>query len=123
MGFQLSGGVAFLLRMPWLVPAATTSEVSMSAYLQTLNKELARAKRAMPVTLQERIQTWFDALPELTRHRPFSMQELETALGSQGRHLGPALAALGWTRMRTYGGNQPYRRYWLPSGFSMPSSL
>ena len=50
--------------------------------------------------------------------KPFSMQELENALGSQGRHIGPVLLALGWTRMRTWGGTQPFRRYWLPSGFN-----
>ena len=90
----------------------------MSAYLQTLQKEQMRTLRYAPTTLQQRIQVWFSALPELTRHRPFSMQELENALGSQGRHIGPVLLALGWTRMRTWGGTQPFRRYWLPSGFN-----
>lgn len=118
MGFRLSGGGASLQYTRKSFPAATTSEIGMSAYLQTLQKEQMRAQRTPPATLQQRIQAWFNALPELTRHRPFSMEELEAALGSQGRHLGPVLAALGWTRIRTFGGNQPYRRYWLPSGFN-----
>ena len=118
MGFRLSGGGTSLPYIRNSFLAATTSEIEMSAYLRTLQKEQLRTQRAPPATLQQRIQAWFNALPELTRHRPFSMQELETALRSQGRHLGPALASLAWNRMRTYGGNQPYRRYWLPPGFS-----
>lgn len=114
MGFRLSGGVASLLAYRRTSPATTTSELAMSAYLQSLQKEQTRAQRLAPVTLQQRIQDWFNALPELTRQRPFSMGEIAAATESQGRHIGPVLLALGWTRMRTWSGNHPYRRYWLP---------
>ena len=117
MGFRLSGGVASLLLFRRTFPA-TTSEVDMSAYLQSLQKEQTRAQRSPPATLQQRIQDWFNALPELTRQRPFSMGEIAAATESQGRHIGPVLLALGWTRMRTWSSNHPYRRYWLPSGFN-----
>lgn len=63
--------------------------------------------------LKTRIQGWFDTLPEFTRQRPFSIREMELALGKPGRLISPALLALGWTRKRRWNSRGHYYRYWV----------
>jgi hypothetical protein len=113
MGFRLSGGVASLPCLRRTFPA-TTSETAMSAYLNSLQKQLNEATRTEPASLRQRFQEWYAALPELTRTRVFAMSEIEAALQSQGRHIGPVLLAHGWTRIRVWNRAHPFRRYWRP---------
>lgn len=88
----------------------------MSAYLNSLAKEVTDT--SPPVSpladLQARLQRWFEGLPEFTRCRPFSMQEVEVALKEPGRLISPALLALGWTRKRRWASRRHYHRYWIP---------
>jgi hypothetical protein len=86
----------------------------MSAYLNSLQKQLNEATRTEPASLRQRFQEWYAALPELTRTRVFAMSEIEAALQSQGRHIGPVLLAHGWTRIRVWNRAHPFRRYWRP---------
>lgn len=64
--------------------------------------------------LKHRFLAWFDSQPEISRVRPYGMIELERALGTPGRVLGPVLMSLGWTRHRQWGGSGPFVRFWLP---------
>jgi hypothetical protein len=94
--------------------SATTSETAMSAYLNSLQKQITETTRAAPAALRQRLHDWYANLPELTRTRLFAMSEIETALQSQGRHIGPVLLAHGWTRIRVWNSAHPFRRYWQP---------
>jgi len=42
------------------------------------------------------------------------MQEFESALGTQGKHISAVLLSLGWRRKRQWNDIRRYRRYWLP---------
>ena len=86
----------------------------MSAYLRRLQMELPPpASKPKVPPLEARFIAWFNNLPEFTRNRPFSMQEFETALRSQGRFISPVLLQLGWQRQRRWSSRGQYHRYWL----------
>lgn len=88
-----------------------------SAYVARLNKEmLAAAAQPQPATpsLRQRVVDWYEGLPLVSRHRPFAMTELETALGTQGKYISPILLSLGWQRKRKWTGAGQYPRFWLP---------
>ena len=65
-------------------------------------------------TLETQFAKWFDSLPEISKNRPFSMAELEEALGTQGKYLSPVLLRLGWSRKRKWSAKGQYHRYWVP---------
>jgi hypothetical protein len=93
----------------------------MSAYIKTLASTVAADASPPPSPspdLQTRLATWFNALPEFTRQRPFHISEIEVPLAKPGRLISPALLALGWTRKRRWGSKTSYRRYWLPPGMN-----
>lgn len=46
--------------------------------------------------------------------RPYSITELERALGTQGRYLSPILLRHGWERRRRWASKTQYLRYWVP---------
>jgi hypothetical protein len=88
-----------------------------SAYITTLNRELGIERvEAQPTRpdLRQRLLDWFMAIPEVARHRPFAMVELERALGTQGKYLSPILLSLGWQRRRKWSSRGQYHRYWIP---------
>lgn len=85
----------------------------MSAYVQQLNRQVTRNIPA-PINLRSRFVDWFNALPEVTRARPFSMQEFEAALGTQGKYMSAVLLGLGWKRKRKWDSRGRYPRYWVP---------
>lgn len=88
----------------------------MSAYIRRLNEELAREQPRAPAPspLQQRVLEWFNALPEVSRNRPFSMSEIENAVGSQGKYISRVLLDLGWERKRKWTTTGQYSRYWVP---------
>jgi hypothetical protein len=91
--------------------------MAMSAYVKELNRELERAlqqRQPAPSPLRIRVVEWFNGLPEVSRNRPFSMSEIERALGSQGKYISPVLLELGWRRRRKWSSTGQYHRYWLP---------
>ena len=89
-----------------------------SAYIRGLNSDLddplAIGQPPCP-DLGERFIAWYASLPEISRHRPFAMSELETALTTQGKYLSPILLSLGWQRRRKWSSKGQYHRYWVPS--------
>lgn len=88
--------------------------MATSAYIEALKQETADAAAATPSSgLRDRFIRWYAALPPVSRDRPFSMSELEAALGTQGRCISPVLTAEGWRRGRSWRG-QHYFRYWVP---------
>lgn len=64
--------------------------------------------------LKQRFVEWFNNVPEISRSRPYSMVELERALGTQGRFLSPILESLGWERRRKWSSKGANPRYWVP---------
>lgn len=88
-----------------------------SAYIRTLQRCL-EAEDAPPQLfkpdLKQRFVEWFASVPEISRLRPYSMVELERALGTQGRFLSPILAGLGWERRRKWSNKGANPRYWVP---------
>lgn len=91
-----------------------------SAYISGLNRELDEATPEAQLykpDLKQRFLDWFDSVPEISRYRPYSMVELEQALGTQGRYISPVLISLGWVRRRRWSGNGAYLRYWVPAEF------
>ena len=86
----------------------------MRAYFAQLNSLIAPPAAQQPSALECRFESWWTSLPQSTRQRPYSMQEIEQALHAQGRHVGVMLAAKGWVRKRKWQGTTHYWRYWLP---------
>jgi hypothetical protein len=89
----------------------------MSAYIKSLQRSLEAEEPSAAlskVDLESRFLAWLDSVPEISRLRPYSMTELEQALGTQGRYLSPILLRLGWERRRKWSSRGQYHRYWLP---------
>jgi len=87
----------------------------MNAYLAELNRVIAeRTDPGEPISLKSRFQKWYDGLPSVTRDRPFSMSEFETALSTQGKYVSSVLLELGWQRKRKWNSVGQYHRYWVP---------
>ena len=90
-----------------------------TAYIAALNRETRgedeRSQSAQP-DLRQRFLDWHASLPEIARHRPFAMVEVEQALGTQGKYLSPVLLSLGWQRRRKWTSQAQYPRYWVPPG-------
>jgi hypothetical protein len=88
-----------------------------SAYIAALNRELRDERTCEQVAkpdLRHRFVEWYESLPEISRHRPFAMAELEMALGTQGKYLSAILLSLGWQRRRKWSSRGQYPRYWVP---------
>ena len=90
-----------------------------SAYIRSLQRILeaeAAPEELSKPDLKLRFVEWFASVPEISRVRPYSMVELERALGTQGRFLSPVLESLEWERRRKWSSNGPSPRYWVPPG-------
>ncbi len=85
----------------------------MNAYIKTLERQRDAALPSAP-PLRQQFLDWYAGLPEIARHRPFSMVEFEAALGTQGKYISPVLMALGWCRRRRWSTQGQYFRYWEP---------
>ena len=88
-----------------------------SAYVESLNRSIIEEAAAEPPPkpdLKQQFLNWFESQPEISRRRPYAMVELESALDTPGRLLGPVLMSLGWTRHRQWKGPGPFLRFWLP---------
>lgn len=88
-----------------------------TAYIKGLYQSFAKdveAEQLSKPDLRQRFLDWHIGLPEITRHRPFAMVELEQALGTQGKYLSPVLLSLGWQRKRRWTSLGQYPRYWVP---------
>ena len=89
--------------------------MTVTAFVKKLQREFAaRQRRDDPGDLRQRFLDWYGTLPEVTRNRPWSMQEVETALGTQGKYISAVLLTLGWQRKRQWSSTGRYHRYWLP---------
>lgn len=90
-----------------------------SAYISALRRSVeAETAPLHPIkpNLKQRFKDWFDSQPEISRVRPYSMVELERALGTQGRFLSPILLSLGWERRRKWSSTGLSPRYWISPG-------
>lgn len=90
-----------------------------SAYIRSLQRSLEAEAVAGPQQLskpdlKQRFIEWFANVPEISRMRPYGMEELERALGTQGRFLSPVLYSLGWERRRKWSSTGQSPRYWVP---------
>lgn len=85
----------------------------MSAYINQLNKQQNYETRP-ELNLRQKLIKWYRSLPEISRDRPFSMSEIETATKSQGRFISAILLDLGWQRKRKWSTQGRYMRYWIP---------
>lgn len=85
----------------------------MSAYIKRL-ESLMVTDCPIRSPLRQQFLDWYGALPEIARHRPFSMVEFEKALGTQGKYISPVLLELGWQRKRRWSSLGQYHRYWVP---------
>jgi hypothetical protein len=87
----------------------------MSAYINQLKQQQSQSHTHQPqVSLRQKIIDWHRNLPEVSRNRAFSMQEIEDAVKSQGRYISAVLLELGWQRKRKWTTHGQYFRYWLP---------
>jgi len=87
----------------------------MNAYVAELNRAIPKhTDPNEPVTLKNRFREWYRSLPSVTRDRPFSMSEFETAMKTQGKYISSVLLELGWQRKRKWDSTGHYHRYWLP---------
>lgn len=88
-----------------------------SAMTTAWERELLEEENAAQLSkpdLKQRFLAWFDSQPEISRIRPYSMVEMEQALGTRGRLLSPILLSLGWDRRRRWSGKGQSPRYWVP---------
>jgi hypothetical protein len=91
----------------------------MPAYVRKMLESAAAAYPPSPrSTLRARFVDWYASLPAVSRERPFAMSEIEAALKTQGKYIGPVLLELGWRRRRLYKTRGPYSRYWVPPALS-----
>jgi hypothetical protein len=90
----------------------------MKAWLTEWATDIRSAKckdqQSLP-DLRTRFLAWHNSLPEVSKHRPFAMLEIEKALNTQGRFLSPILLSEGWKRKRKWNSKGQYHRYWVPS--------
>jgi hypothetical protein len=86
----------------------------MSAFLNSLKREMSSISPKR--TRESKLSEWFNAQPEISRQRPYSMEEIERGTCIPSRFLGGLLLRLGWTRHRQWATKSSYRRYWLPPG-------
>jgi hypothetical protein len=89
----------------------------MSAYIKSLQRCLEAEEPQTELSkrdMENRFLAWLDSQPEISRFRPYSMTELEKAVGTQGRYLSPVLLRLGWERRRKWSSRGQYHRYWMP---------
>lgn len=88
-----------------------------SAYVTALTRQSLSATENPPAAsdLRQRFLHWYESLPPISRDRPFAMNEMEQALGTQGKYLSPILLNLGWQRKRRWTGGGQYSRYWVPA--------
>jgi hypothetical protein len=88
-----------------------------SAYIKLLQSSLkadtAPDQQSKP-ELKQRLISWLESVPAVSRVRPYNMVELERALGTQGRFLSPVLLSLGWERRRKWSSEGQSPRYWVP---------
>lgn len=90
-----------------------------SAYIRSLQLDLdaeAAPRQLSTPDLKQRFVEWYASIPEISRVRPYSMTELESALGTQGRFLSAILLSLGWERRRKWSSTGQSPRYWVPPG-------
>ncbi|BDD92413.1 hypothetical protein PanNE5_18530 [Pandoraea sp. NE5] len=92
----------------------------MSAYIENLQRRMGAAMPVAKSSLSDRFVTWYGALPEVARNRPFSMVEFEAALGTQGKYISPVLLQLGWQRKRRWSSHGQYHRYWVSPALKTP---
>lgn len=85
-----------------------------NVYIARLIKSVSLESQEHRSPLQERFLQWYKALPEISRQRPFAMQEFEAGLGTQGKYISAVLVNLGWQRKRKWTSKGHYHRYWLP---------
>lgn len=88
-----------------------------SAYIRSLQRSLESEhapEQLFKPSLKQRFIEWFASVPVISRARPYSMIELERALGTQGRFLSPVLYELGWERHRKWSSTGQSPRYWVP---------
>jgi hypothetical protein len=88
-----------------------------SAYIRSLQRSLATEAVSPELSksdLKQRFIQWYEGVPEISRVRPYSMVELERALGTQGRFLSPILLNLGWERRRRWSSTGQSPRFWMP---------
>ncbi len=74
-----------------------------TAYIRSLQSSLepeASTQQLSKTDLKQRFIDWYQSVPEISRDRPYSMGELERALGTQGRFLSPVLLSPGLTLTR-----------------------
>jgi hypothetical protein len=86
----------------------------MSSYIRSLKREMAASQSQQRHDLRTRLADWLSSLPPVVRDRPFSMQEFEAAVGTQGKYISAVLLSLGWHRKRQWSNTGRYHRYWVP---------
>ena len=92
---------------------------TQSAYIKNLVRLSDEANAASEATAAEkfkplvtRIKEWWNTLPTVERHRPYSMCELVAVFKVAPGRLGIALAELGWSRRRVWTTTN-FKRYWV----------
>lgn len=88
-----------------------------SAMTRTWSRELLQEGSLGQLSkpdLNQRFLAWFNGQPEIARIRPYSMSELEQALGTPGRLLSAVLLEIGWERHRKWSSSGQSLRYWVP---------
>jgi hypothetical protein len=78
-----------------------------------LEAEEKRRAAPKPLTLAERIDTWWQGLPAAEQRAAYSMEFFRDRFGESPARLGPALFSLGWERKRDWRIGKPHGRVWL----------
>lgn len=66
-----------------------------------------------PLSLHERITTWYNGLSEQDQKRAWRMRDLKTIFHATPQAVAQCLWALGWTRRRSWADSKPTARFWL----------
>lgn len=98
------------------------------SYMQRLQRNRLEAdekRRAAPrpLTLAERIDSWFQALPTAEQRAAYSMEFFKDYFGEAPARLGPVLFSLGWERQRDWRIGNPHGRVWVRRSPSKGAAL
>lgn len=78
-----------------------------------LESEMKRRTAPRPLTLAERIEIWFQALPAAEKCAAYSMEFFKDYFGESPARIGPVLFSLGFERKRDWRIGKPHGRVWL----------
>lgn len=90
-------------------------KIGYAKYLKQKREAAQALREAEPKqpTLSERIEKWYEGLPDEDKRRAFTMKEFRALFGETPQRISAVLWDQNWTRKRSTRNDLPTSRYWL----------